>query len=134
MFSHIFTGVKDFDAAFNFYGAIAKELGLVLKFKEPAKRWAGWQAPEEGRPLFVIGRPFDGHQHDAGNGQMVAFLANTRDLVRRVYECALANGGVGEGAPGLRAHYHPDYYGAYFRDTEGNKVCVACHAADDSDA
>jgi len=41
---------------------------------------------------------------------------------------ALASGGVSEGAPGLRPEYHANYYGAYFRDTEGNKLCVACHA------
>jgi catechol 2,3-dioxygenase-like lactoylglutathione lyase family enzyme len=127
MFSHIFTGVKDFASAFNFYSSIAEELGLVLRFKDSSKDWAGWQMPAGGRPLFVIGRPFDGNPHVAGNGQMVAFLATDRETVRRVYAKALALGGTSEGPPELRAHYHPDYYGAYFRDTEGNKVCVACH-------
>ena len=130
MFSHIYTGVKNFETAFNFYSAIAEELGLVLRFNDPAAGWAGWQMPEGGRPLFVIGRPFDGASHDAGNGQMVAFLADSRETVRRVFTRALAEGGTSEGPPGLRTHYHPNYYGAYFRDTEGNKVCVACHQAE----
>ena len=42
---------------------------------------------------------------------------------------ALAQGGSCEGAPGVRAHYHAHYYGAYFRDPDGNKLCVVCHAA-----
>lgn len=130
MFSHIYTGVKDFDTAFAFYAAITEELGLTLRFHDAAAAWAGWQMPEGGRPLFVIGRPFDGTPHVAGNGQMVAFLAETREMVRRVYARAIAQGGLSEGLPGLRAHYHPHYYGAYFRDTEGNKVCVACHRAE----
>lgn len=130
MFSHIYLGVKDLSRAFSFYSKLAGLLGIELRFNEPAEGWAGWQLPEGGRPLFIIGRPFDGMEHHAGNGQMVAFLAKNRDSVRRVYETALANGGISEGAPGLRVHYHPHYYGAYFRDTEGNKVCIACHEAE----
>lgn len=134
MFSHIFTGVRDFGAAFTFYAGIAGELGLVLRFQRPDEGWAGWQQASGGRPLFVIGRPYDGQPHQPGNGQMVAFLAADRATVRRVHARALALGGKSEGEPGLRPHYHPDYYGAYFRDTEGNKVCVACHAAESGDA
>jgi lactoylglutathione lyase len=60
---------------------------------------------------------------------MVAFLAKSRAIVEHAYAVALANGGTSEGAPGLRPEYHAHYYGAYFRDTEGNKLCVACHSA-----
>ena len=130
MFSHIHTGVTDFERAFTFYNVVLKELGLLLRFKEADNAWAGWQTPDVGRPLFLIGKPFDKAAHQVGNGQMVAFLAASRAQVRRVYETALANGGTDEGAPGLRPHYHANYYGAYFRDTEGNKVGVACHEAE----
>ena len=58
---------------------------------------------------------------------MVALLARNRSLVDSAYQVALAHGGVSEGAPGLRPEYHENYYGAYFRDTEGNKLCVTCH-------
>lgn len=132
MFSHIFTGVADFERAFAFYDAVLKELGLSLRFKEPENEWAGWQPPAGGRPLFVIGKPYDHQPHNPGNGQMVAFQASSQGMVRRVYAAAVALGAKCEGAPGLRVHYHPSYYGAYFRDTEGNKVCVACHAAETS--
>ena len=59
---------------------------------------------------------------------MVAFIAKDRGTVDRVHQLALATGGVDEGAPGQRPHYHADYYGAYFRDPDGNKLCVACHS------
>ena len=134
MFSHIHTGVSDFERAFAFYSVVLKELGLVLRFREDDEvaniHWAGWQTPDVARPLFLIGKPFDKAAHQVGNGQMVAFLAVSRAQVRRVYETALANGGTCEGAPGLRPHYHANYYGAYFRDTEGNKVGVVCHEAE----
>ena len=86
----------------------------------------------DGGPAILIGTPWDGQPHAAGNGQMVAFLAQRRDQVDRAHALALAHGGQCEGTPGLRPHYHPDYYGAYFRDPEGNKIGVACHAPEDA--
>ena len=64
-----------------------------------------------------------------GNGQMLALQAPSRAAVDAAYAAALAHGGSGDGEPGLRPHYHADYYGAYFRDPDGNKLCVVCHAA-----
>jgi lactoylglutathione lyase len=61
---------------------------------------------------------------------MTAFLAASRALVDRAHETALAHGGTSEGPPGLRPEYHANYYGAYFRDPDGNKLCVACHSPD----
>ena len=68
-----------------------------------------------------------GYMHHPGNGQMVAFMVEQRAKVRELHALALTLGGTCEGAPGLRPHYHRHYYGAYFRDTEGNKIGVACH-------
>jgi catechol 2,3-dioxygenase-like lactoylglutathione lyase family enzyme len=126
--SHITIGITDFDRAFAFYSKLLAELGLVLKFSEPDKPWAGWVSPHEPRPLLLIARPFDGEPHQVGNGQMVALQATTRAAVDRAYAMAMVGGAASEGAPGLRVHYHPDYYGAYFRDLDGNKLCVCCHA------
>ena len=127
MFSHIFMGVSDFERAFAFYSAVLGDLQLELRFHEPQRPWAGWHAPGGARPLFVISKPFDGLPHQAGNGQMVAFAAKDRATVRTAYRTALRLGGRSEGGPGLRPEYHANYYGAYFRDTEGNKICVVSH-------
>ena len=130
MLSHVFLGITDFDRAFDFYAPLMASLGLRLKFSDSGKPWAGWVAPDAPRPLFVIARPFDGHRAAAGNGQMTALMAPGRAAVDRAHAIALAHGGACDGAPGLRPHYHPDYYGAYFRDPDGNKLCVCCHVPD----
>ena len=127
MFSHIFVGVSDFERALSFYQPLMDVLGVEQRFCEFDRPWAGWQSSPYPRPLFLIGRPYDGQPHVAGNGQMVAFLAATHEIVDRAHAVALANGGRCEGAPGLRPEYHKQYYGAYFRDPEGNKISVACH-------
>ena len=129
MISHVFIGITDFQRAFRFYSSIMDTLGLRLKFCDTDKSWAGWMAAEKARPLFLIGLPYNGELATPGNGQMIALLAPTRAAVERTHAAALKNGGLCEGAPGLRPHYHPDYYGTYFRDVDGNKICVCCHDA-----
>lgn len=127
MLSHIHIGIADYDRALAFYSVLLGELGLQRRFAERDKGWAGWQTPGVARPLFLIGRPFDGRPADAGNGQMIALIAPDRATVDRCHALALSLGGRDEGAPGLRPKYHADYYGAYFRDPDGNKLCVCCH-------
>jgi catechol 2,3-dioxygenase-like lactoylglutathione lyase family enzyme len=125
--SHVFLGIDDFGRAYAFYSKIMAELGLTLKFCEASKPWAGWVSKDSPRPIFVIGKPFDGNAREPGNGNMIALLAPSREAVRRSHATALALGGICEGEPGLRPDYHTDYYGAYFRDLDGNKLCVCCH-------
>ncbi|WP_462390477.1 VOC family protein [Acidovorax sp. Q11] len=127
MLSHVFIGVNDFDRAMAFYSPVLERLGLVLRFTESDRPWAGWQTPGVARPLFLIGRPFDGQPAMPGNGAMNALLAADRATVDAVHALALQHGGRCEGPPGLRPEYHVNYYGAYFRDPEGNKLCVCCH-------
>ncbi|CAN7161832.1 VOC family protein [Acidovorax sp. LjRoot74] len=127
MLSHVFIGVNDFDRAMAFYSPVLERLGLVLRFTEPARPWAGWQTAGVARPLFLVGRPFDGQPAVPGNGAMNALLAADRATVAAVHALALQHGGRCEGPPGLRPEYHANYYGAYFRDPEGNKLCVCCH-------
>lgn len=129
MFSHYFAGVTDFDRALGFYRAVLPILGIKERFCDRDRPWAGWQSEPGPRPLFLIGRPHNGQGHVPGNGQMIAFMARSRQMVEEAYAAALGHGGTSEGPPGLRPEYHPDYYGAYFRDTEGNKICVVCHLA-----
>ncbi len=127
MFSHVTVGISDFDRALAFYGPVMEALGLRHRFSEPEVPWACWQPAEGGRPLFLITAPENGAPMTPGNGTMAAFLASDRETVRRVHALALALGGSDEGAPGLRPQYHANYYGAYFRDPDGNKLAVACH-------
>ena len=128
MLSHLFIGVSDFDRALAFYTPLMAALGNPPRFCDRSRPWAGWQSPgPQPRPLLLIGVPHDGQPHAPGNGQMTALLASSRAVVDAAHAVALAQGGRCEGPPGLRPGYHPHYYGAYFRDTEGNKLAVVCH-------
>lgn len=127
MFSHIFVSVTDFARALRFYERVMAALEVEMRWCDESKPWAGWHSEGKRRPYFVICTPYNGLAHAAGNGQMIAFAAKSREAVRQAYEVALSNGGSSEGPPGLRPEYHASYYGAYFRDPDGNKFCVACH-------
>ena len=129
MLSHVYVGINNFEEALPFYSAVMEELGARQRFVDKHRPWAAWQPAEGGRPLFIIGAPYDNQPAACGNGQMLALLAPSREMVDRAYEAAREHGGACEGAPGLRPQYHANYYGAYFRDPEGNKLCVVCHDA-----
>lgn len=125
MFSHITLGVSDFPRALAFYEGLMARLGLIPLFVDREDQSAGWHGAEE-RPRFFICAPFNGEAATAGNGTMIAFQAKSRAIVDACHAHALAQGGRDEGAPGPRPNYGPDYYGAYFRDLDGNKLCVCC--------
>lgn len=127
MLSHVYIGINDFPRAVKFYSGVMDSLGFLLKFSDSEKSWAAWKPTAADRPLFIVGRAYNGELALAGNGQMVALLAPNRAAVDRCYVVAIAEGGKCEGRPGLRPQYHANYYGAYFRDPDGNKLCVCCH-------
>ncbi|MGL4289265.1 MAG: VOC family protein [Phreatobacter sp.] len=102
-------------------------MGFVRRWNFPGS--SGYAPEREMRPQYWIMRPFDENPARAGNGVMPGFLAPDRAAVDAFYKAALAHGGRDEGPPGLRAHYHPHYYGAYVRDPDGNKLCACCHQA-----
>jgi len=129
MFSHVCVGVSDFERALAFYDPLMAALDIERRFCDRGRPWAGWQTRGGPRPLSLIGAPYDGQPSQAGNGNMVAFQAASRAMVHKAYDVALACGGTPDGEPGLRPQYHADYCGAYFRDPDGNKLCVVCHAA-----
>ena len=133
LFSHVNLGITDFRRAFAFYGAVLGPLGLVLRATDDT-HWAAWVMPGTTRPLLVINQPFDGGPATTGNGQMTALLAPSRDAVRSCHALALEHGGRDEGAPGVRPEYHAQFYGAYVRDPDGNKLCVVCHDRVDAEA
>ena len=127
MLSHITIGTTDFERAYKFYDAITQLLALPLRMADMENQLAVWSQTDGSRPYLALCTPINDQPHHPGNGQMFAFTANDRATVHACHKTALLNGGLSEGAPGLRPHYHANYFGAYFRDPDGNKLCVACH-------
>ena len=132
MLTYVYFGTNDLDRATRFYDAVLAPLGMQRCITGDAE-WdrisSGWGIYEEdgARELaFWVGKPFDQHKATAGNGSMVAFRARSWKEVEDFHTAALAHGGTSEGAPGLRAHYNPDFYAAYVRDPDGNKLAVVC--------
>lgn len=124
MFSHVTIGSSDPNKASIFYGAVLGALGISTLFKvEGAVAYGQTTGPK----TFIL-KPFDGGSPVPGNGGHVAYLAASRADVDTFYAKALEHGGIDEGAPGLRPHYHPNYYAAYVRDPEGNKIQAVCHS------
>lgn len=124
MFSHVTVGTNDIDRARPFYDAVLKPLGLVRHADYPGASGYGLTG---GRPQLWITSPLDGNKASVGNGITIGLDAPDRAAVDAAHKAGLAAGGRDEGAPGLRLLYHPNYYGAYMRDLDGNKICVVCH-------
>ncbi len=124
MFSHVTLGTNDWARAKPFWAALAGVFEWPVLFEYD--RGIGY-GPPTGQKIF-IGPAFNGEPATFGNGTHIAFAAPTRAVVDAFYAAALANGGSDEGPPGLRLHYHPNYYGAYVRDPDGNKLQAVCHA------
>ncbi|KQZ65556.1 VOC family protein [Sphingopyxis sp. OPL5] len=123
MYSHTTLGIDDFARAEPFYDAIMAVLGHPELVRESAAK--GYGTPTG--PKLFIGPAYDRQPTSAGNGSHLAFVAADRATVDAFHAAALANGGSDAGPPGLRPHYHADYYGAYVRDPEGNKLQAVCH-------
>lgn len=121
--SHITLGTNDVEQAVKFYDATLMSLGFTRE--EPADWGVVYEKPGQLPRVFVV-QPFDEKPATWGNGTHIAFYANTRDEVDAFYKGALANSGADEGAPGLREHYSPNYYSAYVRDADGNKLQAVC--------
>jgi len=131
MFSHANVGVSDIGRSFDFYVAIFEPLMFELRYGGRDGPSAYWKQPGQDRPLFIIGPPANDEPPSTGNGQMIAFLAPSREVVDLFHRAAMENGGSDEGQPGLRPQYHKHYYGAYVRDPDGNKLSVCCHEPED---
>jgi catechol 2,3-dioxygenase-like lactoylglutathione lyase family enzyme len=121
MFSHITIGTQDLPRALAFYDAALAPLGIRRMPGTKYVTWASWQRAGEAGTLWV-GKPFNGQPAGHGNGWMAAFSARSRAEVDAAYAAALAAGGTDDGAPGPRPQFTADYYGAYVRDPDGNKL------------
>jgi catechol 2,3-dioxygenase-like lactoylglutathione lyase family enzyme len=125
MLDHIGFAVADFDRSKSFFEAALAPLGISLLMALTAEQTgadshAGFGA--DGKPFFWIG-----NDKTASTAVHVAFAARDRAAVKAFYEAALAAGGRDNGAPGLRPHYHQNYYGAFVFDPDGNNIEAVCH-------
>lgn len=124
---HVSIGVTNVKRSKAFYDAALAPLGLkpVMPVEVKGELLAvGYGAT---RPEFWIGLPVNGRPASMGNGAHIAFTAAKRAEVDAFYLAAIDQGGVEDGRPGLRIEYHPDYYGAFIRDPDGNKIEAVCH-------
>ena len=121
MIGYTCIGTNNKPRAMAFYDALLGLLG-AKRFYE-TERGVGWGVSAD-QPMFAVNTPFDGALASVGNGSMVALSAASADQVQALYAKALALGGSDEGAPGPRGG---GFYGAYFRDLDGNKIAVFCY-------
>ena len=120
MIGYTCVGTNDFDKSVHFYEQLLGLLGAKPFFR--TDRGVGWGVSPD-QPMFSVMKPFDGQEATVGNGSMVALVARNPEQVQSVHIKALALGGTDEGAPGPRGS---GFYGAYFRDLDGNKLAVFC--------
>ena len=118
---HIGLAVRDFGRSSTFFRRALAPLGI-----ETVLEGEGWaMLGKNGRPEFWFG------VHGIPPGPIhIAFSAATREQVRAFHRAALAAGGRDNGAPGIRAKYHPDYYGAFVFDPDGHNIEAVCHKAE----
>ncbi len=125
MIDHTGINVSNFQRSKEFYTQSLSSLGYQLLHELDASgvgSASGAGFGIDGQPDFWIfqGEPNTPRIH-------IAFRAETRDRVQAFYEAALKAGGQDNGAPGLRAHYHPNYYGAFVFDPDGHNIEAVCH-------
>jgi catechol 2,3-dioxygenase-like lactoylglutathione lyase family enzyme len=121
---HLGIPVSDYARAKAFYGQALAPLGIAVVMELTAEMTGDAAAAGFGRgrkPDFWIGEGSRiGPVH-------VAFAATSRAEVDAFHAAAIAAGGRDNGAPGLRPHYHPDYYGAFVLDPDGHNIEAVCH-------
>ncbi len=126
MIGYATVGTNDLDRARAFYDGLLGEIGArrVMEFPETGFTMYGTGARSPG---LAVTKPYDGNEARPGNGAMVALGMDARDKVDRLHARALELGGSDEGPPGVRGpEGERAFYGAYFRDLDGNKLCAFC--------
>jgi catechol 2,3-dioxygenase-like lactoylglutathione lyase family enzyme len=128
MIDHLSSYTTDFPAARAFYEAALGALGYAIQVEMvadwdpdfPERRCCAW-GPRGKSVFWVI------ETREAATPRHIAFTASDRASVDGFHEAALGAGGCEHGAPGVRAMYHPDYYGAFVLDPDDNNVEAVCH-------
>lgn len=117
MLSHVSLGTNDAARAAAFYDPVLAVLGMHQICERDGSVDYGTS-----KTIFSLEKPSNAERASVGNGVHIAFDAGTRAQVDAFYRTALANGGSDAGAPGLRPEYDENYYGAFVRDPDGNKI------------
>jgi catechol 2,3-dioxygenase-like lactoylglutathione lyase family enzyme len=126
MLDHIGLSVADYAKSKAFYDAVMPTIGatccMVATAEETGGTYEGAGYGVGGKPSFWIGTGgrTKGSMH-------IAFVADSRQAVDAFYAAAIAAGGTDNGPPGIRAHYHANYYGAFVLDPDGHNVEAVCH-------
>jgi catechol 2,3-dioxygenase-like lactoylglutathione lyase family enzyme len=123
MIGYVTIGSNDLEKARSFYDALMPTLGAgrMLEFGDNFTMYGTGM----GRPGLAVCKPYNGDEASIGNGNMTAIACATRAKVDAIHSKAMELGASDEGAPGLRGEEGPQaFYGAYFRDLDGNKLCA----------
>lgn len=120
MLDHVTIGVADLERSKTFYDQALGAIGIMRLYAE-GEAFAGYG--RDRKAFFWIGQ-----KKEAIAGTHVAFAVGDRAAVERFHAAALARGGRDNGGPGLRPHYHPDYYGAFVLDPDGHNIEAVCRA------
>ena len=126
MIDHLGISVSDFARSRAFYDAALAPLGAAIMMTVPKEHTGGRNVVGYGRdrPWFWLSDVYG----TATTGTHIAFVARSRGEVDAFHAAAMAAGARDNGAPGLRPHYHPNYYGAFVFEPDGNTVEAVCHA------
>jgi catechol 2,3-dioxygenase-like lactoylglutathione lyase family enzyme len=118
MFDHIGIGVSNLSESKAFYLNALQPLGISVAMEGPYGVGLG----RNGKPSFWLSESKDkpAHLH-------IAIAADTRNQVDAFYKAALAAGARDNGPPGIRPHYHPNYYGAFVLGPDGHNIEAVCH-------
>jgi catechol 2,3-dioxygenase-like lactoylglutathione lyase family enzyme len=115
---HMSLAVRDISRSKAFYAQALAPLGAAVQMEYEGGLGIGWP----GKPAFWLSQ-----SPTPTTPTHVAFVARDRPSVDAFHAAALAAGGKDNGAPGLREHYHPHYYGAFVLDPDGHNVEAVCH-------
>ena len=124
MIDHLSITVANIEKSRIFYDAALAALGAtrIMNMDRTEVRLSGYG--RDGKPSFWIAETAGEADALAGH---VAFAAPDRGTVDAFYQAAIAAGASDNGAPGLRPHYHPDYYASFVVDPDGNRLEAVCH-------
>jgi predicted lactoylglutathione lyase len=123
MIGYVTVGSNDLDKSRGFYDALMPVVGAgrIMEFGDHFTMYG----TSLGQPGFAVCKPYDGNSATAGNGNMASIACDSRAKVDAIYAKAMELGGSCEGAPGVRGDDGPQaFYGAYFRDLDGNKLAA----------